>query len=61
MNVAKVLVIGLLLAFTAFLFPELQTACSGASGTLAPLIQNFPIILLAIEAGTMILIAWKGK
>jgi len=61
MNAAKVLVAGLMLVFTAFLFPTLQTACRVATGDLAVLIQNFPVILLLSEVSALIYLTVEDK
>lgn len=61
MNAAKVLFVALMLVFTGFLFPTLQDTCRVATGDIALLIQNFPVILLLSEVTALLYVAVEDK
>lgn len=64
MEVGKVLIASLIFLFTMFLFTPLEEGIAGmnqtAIGDLVPVLQAFPLILVAISAVFPILFLMKG-
>lgn len=61
MNMLRMMVLVALFVFVAFFFPEMRSACANATGDLAPVIHQMPLVLLVSTLVLPFYYAWSER